>query len=250
MSQQSTSIHPSTMGCELPEHLRQYYLDVMGIDCWKQQEGFAPTVEDKSPAESSSQQDQAADNTNINQQWLELEQAVTGCEKCEALCASRTKTVFGSGSRQAELLVIGEAPGADEDKQGEPFVGPAGKLLTAMLKGIKLEREEVYIANIIKCRSPDDRDPLALEAENCSAYLRQQIALIQPKAILAVGRVAAQNLLSTDTAIGKLRGQSYEVDGIPVIVTYHPAYLLRKPSEKRKSWQDLLRLQELMVSWQ
>ena len=148
------------------------------------------------------------------------------------------------------MLIIGEAPGVDEDKQSEPFVGRSGKLLTAMLRAIKLERQEVFITNTIKCMPPDDRDPSKLEMKNCHDYLMQQVALVRPKAILAVGRIAAQHLLATDTAIGQLRGQDHKVAGIPVIVTYHPAYLLRKPSEKRKSWQDLLRLQEMMNSWQ
>ena len=238
------------MGCELPEHLRQYYLDAMGITCWQAQEGFAPTVADEKLTENTSLPDQIVDGENNSLQWLALEQTVAVCEKCETLCQSRTRTVFGEGSRQADVLVIGEAPGDEEDVQGAPFVGRSGKLLTAMLGAIKLERQSVYIANITKCRPPNDRDPSSQEMENCSIYLQQQIALIQPKVILAVGRIAAHKLLATDIAVGKLRGQQYEVDGLPVIVTYHPAYLLRKPSEKRKAWQDLLRLQALMVSWQ
>lgn len=245
MSQQLATLNPAVMGCELPEHLRQYYLDAMGIVCWQEQENFSVTeIEEPQTADSESMPN--ADS----EQWLALEQAVAGCEKCDALCQSRTQTVFGVGNRQANLLVIGEAPGAEEDKQGEPFVGRAGQLLNAMLKAIGLERDEVFIANILKCRPPNNRDPLPQETENCSAYLRQQISLLQPKAILVVGRIAAQSLLATDTAIGKLRGKQYSYEGVPVIVTYHPAYLLRKPSEKRKSWQDLLLLQELITSWQ
>lgn len=245
MSQQLATLNPAVMGCELPEHLRQYYLDAMGIVCWQEQENFSATeIEEPQTADSESMPN--ADS----EQWLALEQAVAGCEKCDALCQSRTQTVFGVGNRQANLLVIGEAPGAEEDKQGEPFVGRAGQLLNAMLKAIGLERDEVFIANILKCRPPNNRDPLPQETENCSAYLRQQISLLQPKAILVVGRIAAQSLLATDTAIGKLRGKQYSYEGVPVIVTYHPAYLLRKPSEKRKSWQDLLLLQELITSWQ
>jgi DNA polymerase len=158
--------------------------------------------------------------------------------------------VFGVGNRQADVLVIGEAPGKDEDAQGEPFVGRAGQLLNAMLNAIDLKREQVFIANILKCRPPNNRDPSSEEAQNCSAYLQQQIALLQPKAIFVVGRIAAQNLLASELAIGKMRGQDYSFNGIPVIVTYHPAYLLRKPSEKRKSWQDLLRLKAMMDTWQ
>jgi DNA polymerase len=149
--------------------------------------------------------------------------------------------VFGVGNRNADWLVIGEAPGKDEDLQGEPFVGRAGQLLNAMLQAIGLRREQVYIANILKCRPPDNRDPRPEEVECCEPYLLRQVELIAPKLILAVGRVAAQNLLKTDTPIGKLRGRvhDFRATGIPLIATYHPAYLLRSPMEKRKAWQDL-----------
>jgi DNA polymerase len=187
-----------------------------------------------------------AESADVEARWKRLEQAVGSCEKCEALCASRTQTVFGVGNHQAELFVIGEAPGRDEDQQGEPFVGRAGQLLNAMLKAIGLQREQVFIANILKCRPPDNRDPRPQEAANCSEFLRTQIDLVQPKVILVVGRIAAQNLLATQQAIGKLRGRQHSYNGTPVIVTYHPAYLLRKPSEKRKSWQDLLQLKKLI----
>lgn len=250
------SMDNASMGCELPENLRQYYLDAMGIVCWQEQGSSAPAVsEDKSGQDAGlvarqSRSDTGIDQTAENATWSGLEQAVSSCQLCEALCVSRTKTVFGKGNRQADLILIGEAPGQDEDQQGEPFVGGAGQLLTAMLKAIELDRQEVFITNILKCRPPGDRDPLPGEAGNCHDYLRRQIELIQPKAILAVGRIAAQNLLATDVAIGKLRGRQHDFEGVPVLVTYHPAYLLRKPSEKRQSWQDLLRLKELMSSWQ
>jgi DNA polymerase len=138
-------------------------------------------------------------------------------------------------------MLIGEAPGAEEDRQGKPFVGRAGKLLTSMLNAIGLEREQVYIANILKCRPPNNRDPAPEEVACCGEYLRKQIEHINPGIILALGRIAAQNLLNTDTPISRMRGRIYEYGdtGIPVIVTYHPAYLLRSPREKRKSWQDL-----------
>lgn len=170
--------------------------------------------------------------------WAALENAVRDCTAC-GLRAGCTQTVFGVGARDAGWMVIGEAPGADEDKQGEPFVGRAGQLLNAMLAAIGLQREQVYIANILKCRPPKNRDPKPEEAELCRPFLERQIALVRPQLILAVGRIAAQNLLKTDTPIGKLRGQLHEVGGIPVVVTYHPAYLLRSPSEKRKAWDDL-----------
>jgi uracil-DNA glycosylase len=170
--------------------------------------------------------------------WATLEEAVRGCRLC-GLCETRTQTVFGVGNRKARLMVIGEAPGADEDRQGEPFVGRAGILLNAMLRAAGFERSEVFIANVLKCRPPNNRDPSDEEAERCLPYLRRQIALVDPEAILCVGRIAAQRLLDTDTPIGKLRGRVHELDGRPVVVTYHPAYLLRSPGEKRKSWDDL-----------
>jgi DNA polymerase len=172
--------------------------------------------------------------------WEELATEARQCTAC-ALCAARTQAVFGVGNRQAEWLVIGEAPGADEDRLGEPFVGRAGKLLNPMLQAIGLKREQVYIANILKCRPPENRDPAPAEAASCRPLLERQIALIGPRIILAVGRIAAQNLLATDTQIGKLRGRvhGFGPARIPLVVTYHPAYLLRSPREKRKSWDDL-----------
>ncbi|NOZ36734.1 MAG: uracil-DNA glycosylase, partial [Gammaproteobacteria bacterium] len=155
---------------------------------------------------------------------------------------TRTQTVFGVGNCNADWLIIGEAPGADEDRQGEPFVGRAGQLLNAMLQALDLKREDVYIANILKCRPPQNRDPKAEEVAHCSPWLERQIQLIQPKVILALGRIAAQKLLQTNTSLGRLRGRLHHIEttAAPVIVTYHPAYLLRSPLEKRKSWDDLL----------
>jgi DNA polymerase len=156
--------------------------------------------------------------------------------------------VFGVGSEQARLLVIGEAPGADEDRQGEPFVGRAGQLLNAMLRAIGLERGEVYIANVLKCRPPQNRNPSLEEAAACEPFLRRQIELIGPRLILLVGGIAARNLLGTDTPVGRLRGtvQRFGAAGIPVVVTYHPAYLLRQPDEKAKAWQDLQQVARLL----
>lgn len=169
-----------------------------------------------------------------------LAKQVAVCQQC-SLHESRTQTVFGVGNPDADWLVIGEAPGAEEDRQGEPFVGRAGRLLNSMLLAIGLPREQVFIANILKCRPPNNRDPKPEEVIACESYLRQQIDLIKPKIILAVGRIAAQNLLKLETPIGKMRGQRYQYPDseLPVIVTYHPAYLLRSPREKRKVWEDL-----------
>jgi uracil-DNA glycosylase len=173
--------------------------------------------------------------------WDALAAAVAGCRACE-LAKTRTKTVFGVGNRQAQLLVIGEAPGADEDRAGEPFVGRAGQLLDRMLAAIGLTRETVYIANILKCRPPNNRNPLPAEVACCQGYLRRQIELIRPRLILSVGAVSAQNLLGTDTPVGKLRGRwfAYGPEAVPLRVTYHPAYLLRSPEQKARAWDDLI----------
>ncbi len=170
--------------------------------------------------------------------WPALESAVRGCRLC-GLCATRTQTVFGTGDVHARLMVIGEAPGAEEDRQGEPFVGRAGALLNSMLRAAGFERRDVYIANVLKCRPPNNRDPSAEEAERCLPYLRRQIELIEPEVILCVGRIAAQRLLGRDEPLGRMRGRIHRFESVPVIVTYHPAYLLRSPTEKRKSWADL-----------
>lgn len=177
--------------------------------------------------------------------WDSLEKKVINCRSCE-LHSSRTNAVFGVGDKNADLMVIGEAPGADEDRQGEPFVGRAGQLLNAMLQAIGLKRKQVFIANILKCRPPGNRDPYPEEALRCEPYLMRQIALVKPKVILAVGRVAAQNLLKTEEAVGRLRGRDLYIDTVPTVVTYHPAYLLRKPQEKAKTWQDLQRVVKML----
>jgi len=180
--------------------------------------------------------------------WPALIDMVGNCTTC-GLHTGRTQAVFGVGNQDADIMVIGEAPGADEDLQGEPFVGRAGLLLNEMLKAIHHPRESVYIANIVKCRPPENRNPQHDEALHCAPYLHRQIELVAPRAILAVGKVAAQNLLQTDLPIGKMRGNQYHYAAlnIPVIVTYHPAYLLRSPKEKAKAWQDLKMLRSLLV---
>lgn len=165
---------------------------------------------------------------------------VRACQAC-ALCQTRTQTVFGIGNPNANLMVIGEAPGFHEDQQGEPFVGDAGQLLTKMLKAINLAREEVYIANVLKCRPPNNRDPLPQEVATCTPFLVEQINSIKPKLLLAVGRVAAHYLLQTKASLESLRGKIHQpaLFKTPLIVTYHPAYLLRNPADKRKAWADL-----------
>ncbi|MGV6859833.1 MAG: uracil-DNA glycosylase [bacterium] len=172
--------------------------------------------------------------------WRGLQSAVSQCTAC-SLAQGRTQTVFGTGNERADWLVIGEAPGQQEDLQGLPFVGRAGLLLNNMLMAMGLEREAVYIANVVKCRPPQNRDPRPDEIDACKGYLARQVQLLKPRLVLVVGRVAAQHLLETQAPVGKLRGQVHRYPGtdIPLIVTYHPAYLLRKPSEKYKSWEDL-----------
>lgn len=180
--------------------------------------------------------------------WGTLQATVAQCRAC-GLCQGRKNTVFGVGDRSAQWMVIGEAPGENEDLQGEPFVGQAGKLLDNMLKAIGLNRAVegeqdgqagVYIANTLKCRPPGNRNPDPLELQTCAPYLARQVALVQPKIILAMGRFAVQSLLQTTEPIGKLRGRVHQYEGVPVVVTYHPAYLLRNPADKAKAWADLV----------
>ena len=172
--------------------------------------------------------------------WIPLKAAVSGCVKC-GLHQTRTQTVFGVGDENAEWMLIGEAPGAEEDRLGEPFVGQAGKLLDNMLAALGLSRQKnVYIANVLKCRPPGNRNPAPDEVEQCSPHLLQQIELVKPKLIVAMGRFAAQTLLKTDASISSLRGRVHRYAGVPLIVTYHPAYLLRTLEDKAKAWEDLV----------
>lgn len=208
---------------------RSAYLTALGIADWRQRQPLAVQPRIGEPAGKDS-----ADS------WDTVMTEVAQCTRC-GLHECRTRTVFGVGDRRARWLVVGEAPGADEDRQGEPFVGRAGGLLNAMLRGIGLAREQVFIANVLKCRPPNNRDPAPEEVAHCLPYLERQIALLQPGIMLAVGRIAAQNLLATEVPIGRLRGQvhTFGASRIPLVVTYHPAYLLRSPGEKRKAWEDL-----------
>ncbi|MFW6169965.1 MAG: uracil-DNA glycosylase family protein [Planctomycetota bacterium] len=168
-----------------------------------------------------------------------LRERVASCTRCRELAQNRTQTVFGVGNPMARLAFLGEAPGADEDRQGEPFVGRAGQLLTKIIEACTLRREDVYILNILKCRPPGNRNPQPAEAENCGEYLREQLQIIRPEFICCLGTVAAQNLLDTTESIGKLRGKVHTWGEIPVIATYHPAYLLRNPNAKRAAWEDM-----------
>jgi DNA polymerase len=211
-----------------PEHQRRAYLEALGIDVWLPRDHADP----EAPAEA------VEESPGEPLDWEALRLAVADCTGC-SLCESRTQTVFGVGDPDADWMIIGEAPGAEEDRRGEPFVGRAGKLLDEMLRAVGQGRDVAFIANILKCRPPNNRDPRPDESAACRQYLDRQIALVRPKIILAVGRIAAQLLLDTDAPVGRLRGTVHRLDATPLVVTYHPAYLLRSPAQKRKAWDDL-----------
>lgn len=261
----------------MEESVRLQYLEAMGIDVWVPRHlpvAITPVLEDESNDAGWAEQCEAhhahaaseisatpetpdrwaslhstqpAHQEAIHpshprhsddQAWKDLQQQVSLCRAC-GLCETRTQTVFGVGNKHADWMLIGEAPGRDEDLQGEPFVGRAGQLLNEMIRAIGLQREQVYIANMLKCRPPNNRDPQAVEVDACHAFLQRQIGLIQPKIILAVGRIAAQNLLHTTQPLAKLRGHQHSLENIPLVVVHHPAYLLRSLTEKAKAWDDL-----------
>ena len=184
--------------------------------------------------------------------WAALQAAVAACRAC-GLCETRRQTVFGMSHPQAQLMVVGEAPGEQEDSSGEPFVGPAGQLLDRMLAALGLTRAEaapgrqVFIANTLKCRPPRNRNPTAEELAACQPFLERQVALVQPQVILAMGKFAVQTLLGSDAPVGKLRGQVHRWRGVPLVVTYHPAYLLRQPADKARAWDDLCLAREVMT---
>ena len=234
---------------------RSEYLRAIGIDVWLPRTGVGaassaqPVLAPPKAAEFPAQPQAAAAHGPAEkgrspgwaQQWETLRAEVLRCTRC-SLHAGRTQGVFGVGNPRAEWMVIGEAPGAEEDRRGEPFVGRAGQLLDAMLRAIGLSRaENVYIANILKSRPPNNRDPRPDEVAACLPYLRRQIELVQPRLLLAVGRIAAQNLLGTEESLSRLRGRVHRFGELntPLVVTYHPAYLLRSPADKRKAWEDL-----------
>ncbi len=217
----------------MPGERRLEYLRAIGIDLWVRR--------GRGAVEAPPTGDRAAPAAEIEARWDALRAAVLECTRCP-LHATRTQGVLGVGPKRADWLVIGEAPGAEEDRRGEPFVGVAGQLLDAMLRAIGLDRRtNVYIANVLKSRPPGNRDAKPEEVAACLPYLVEQIALLQPKIMLAVGRIAAQNLLGTDVPLGRLRGRVHRFGELntPLVVTYHPAYLLRTPGDKRKAWEDL-----------
>lgn len=214
---------------------RLAYLQALEIDVWRGRGTEVPAEEIVA--------DRSAVNTGEDVallDWEQLQQRVTACTVCD-LHQTRTQTVFGVGNPDADWMVIGEAPGQQEDRRGEPFVGRAGQLLDQMLLAVGLDRQSVFIANVLKCRPPGNRDPARNEAAACRHYLERQIELINPRIVLAVGRIAAQLLLASDEPLGRLRGRAHflKEGALPLVVTYHPAYLLRSPSQKGKAWQDL-----------
>jgi DNA polymerase len=235
---------------------RRQYLEAIGIDLWVPRAAAAAlaaaqpasaTAPATAPAPSAVPASAAVPTPvaalapDAAAQWETLLREVRTCTRCP-LHATRTQGGLGVGPKRADWLVIGEAPGAEEDRRGEPFVGAAGQLLDAMLRAIGLDRtRNVYIANVLKSRPPNNRDPRPEEVEACLPYLVRQIALLRPRIMLAVGRIAAQNLLATDASLGRLRGQVHHFGEYrtPLVVTYHPAYLLRTPADKRKAWEDL-----------
>jgi uracil-DNA glycosylase family 4 len=221
---------------------RFQYLEAIGVDLWvtRRDSGTRAAAEGTTSA-SAAAPDPAPPPGDTAARWEALRSEVLKCTRCP-LHLTRTQGVLGVGPKRADWLVIGEAPGAEEDRRGEPFVGAAGQLLDAMLRAIGLDRRtNVYIANVLKSRPPGNRDPRPEEVAACLPYLVRQIALLQPKIMLAVGRIAAHNLLATDVPLGRLRGHVHRFGELntPLVVTYHPAYLLRTPADKRKAWEDL-----------
>lgn len=221
------------------------YLDAMGIQAWQRRDLAAPAAT-AAPGVISPEPSVSPTHTDVSQlDWQSLAAVVSACQRCP-LHETRTQTVFGVGDTKARWVFVGEAPGAEEDRQGEPFVGRAGQLLNAMLFALGLKREDVYIANVLKCRPPDNRDPRPGEVEACEPYLLRQLELIQPSIIVALGRHAVHSLLKTDLALGRLRKTRHNYHGTPLVATYHPAYLLRSPQDKAKAWEDLKLAQSIV----
>jgi len=214
--------------------IQRTYIEALKITPWQARQEISEPGEDKP-------------TTHYGPDWQQLKEMISNCKKC-ALHESRINTVFGSGNPSADLVIVGEAPGANEDRQGMPFVGRAGQLLTKMLTAIGYQREQVFICNVLKCRPPNNRDPKAVEVKTCTPYLEQQLAHIKPKCLLAVGRVAAHYLIGIEKPLNRLRTQKWQFgrENIPLFITYHPAYLLRNPRDKSKAFLDLLKVQNFL----
>lgn len=248
----------------LEEGTRRAYLRALGIPVWVPRDATDVDSEAAAPAtiaqasenaaspapparalDSSRQSDSVtADSQEI---WARLTHDIKRCTQCR-LHETRTQAVVGDGNQQATLMIVGEAPGAEEDRTGTPFVGRAGDMLTAMLRAIGIAREKVYIANALKCRPPQNRDPRRDELQQCHSYLQHQLSLVQPDVVMAVGRIAAQSLLNSDLPLGKMRGTDHRIgqSKTPLVVTYHPAYLLRTPAQKALAWRDLKRVRDML----
>ena len=230
-------------------------LNKMGVDIWRRKDVASESVQSVETGSYSMTQEEVQDSDIVHvrsdsaiasaalahEGLDQLAKIIVKCEKCP-LHQTRTHAVPGHGSLTADWMFVGEAPGQNEDQQGLPFVGRAGQLLDAMISALKMQREEAFVANVIKCRPPNNRDPVAEEVEQCEPFLHQQLEIIKPSVIVALGRISAQLLLRSSEPIGKLRGKIYHygASNIPLIPTYHPAYLLRSPEQKGKAWQDLL----------
>jgi len=227
------------------------YLGEIGYgDLYVRARASARPVADPIPSPRERGGEQAAVSPDAATRAAELaalSQTVAGCTRCR-LCEGRKSVVFGSGNPDADLMLIGEGPGAEEDRQGLPFVGAAGELLTRILQAIEMQRQEVYIANVVKCRPPGNRDPQPDEVSACRAYLERQIELVQPRILVALGRISAQTLLGTESPIGQMRGRWFQVKGVPTMVTYHPAALLRNPALKRPTWEDMQQVRDRLRS--
>ncbi len=241
-----TLIHQDNVDGVLDPRKREI-LRLMGIDVWTERKaeiaavnGATPLIDAEEKVSIEPQVPVASTPGNADS-LTNISVSVANCHRC-GLEQTRNKTVFGSGNPQADWLFVGEAPGMHEDQKGQPFVGRAGQLLSRMIAALNYKREEVYIANVLKCRPPNNRDPLPDEINHCEPYLHQQIELISPKVIVALGRISAQALLKSTQTLGRMRGKVYHYgpQNTPLIVTYHPAYLLRNPIDKRKTWEDLL----------
>lgn len=238
-------VNNNEQGCSLDERSRIQALKTMGIQPWFSKSGGAQTVVQAQQTITTPVVETNANLKIADLNWQQLQQTISECQLCE-LHTHRTQTIFGTGNPAADLIIISEAPNKEEDHIGKPFIGESGELLDAMLKAIDLKRENIFIANVIKCSPPDGRKPHVSEIVCCDHYLQRQIELIQPKLILALGRIAAHHLLVTKEALGVLREKPHSYNGIPLLVSYHPDYLIRKPSEKRKSWQDLLQVKSYL----
>ena len=220
-------------------------LELAGVTCLPKTQGDSEGHAERQ-IDSASVRERADGSNHADQLLQVLREEVAGCQKCPQLASSRTQTVFGAGSAHARLCFFGEAPGADEDASGIPFVGRAGQLLTKIIEACTLSREEVYILNVLKCRPPENRRPLPEEVENCRSFFEHQLKIVQPEYICCLGASAAHALLETTDSIGSLRKKWFEYQGSRVMCTYHPSYLLRNPSAKRDVWEDMKRLMEAM----